>query len=57
MQVSLGFGIFTVIAAWHIDFAPRMQSRLQLEMRDAARSAETEALDRVAAEPETGNGG
>jgi hypothetical protein len=45
--LSLGFGIFTVIAAWHIDFAPRMQSRLRLEMSDATRRAEIDALNRV----------
>lgn len=47
LLLSLGFGIFTVIAAWHIDFAPRMQSRLRLEMNDATRRAEIEALNRV----------
>lgn len=47
MILSLGFGIYCVVLAWSLEFAPRMSSRMRLERRNAARDGEVEALDRI----------
>ncbi|MGD8328886.1 MAG: hypothetical protein PVJ49_05570 [Acidobacteriota bacterium] len=47
MILSLGFGIWTIVLARELEFAPRMKSRFQLEQREAARDGEIEALNRI----------
>lgn len=45
--LSLGFGIWTIVLAWSLEFAPRMESRFRLKQRAAARDGEIEALNRI----------
>ena len=45
--LSLGFGIWTIVLAWSLEFAPRMTSRFRLKQRAAARDGEIEALNRI----------
>ncbi|MFQ5742019.1 MAG: hypothetical protein ACE5HV_00340 [Acidobacteriota bacterium] len=47
LALSLGFGILSVIIAWHLDFAPRMKRRLRRQQQDAVRDCGIEALNRI----------
>lgn len=45
--LSLGFGIWTILLARELEFAPRMESRFRLKQRAAARDGEIDALNRI----------
>ena len=45
--LSLGFGIWTVFLARHLEFAPRMKSRFRHKENAAARDGEIDALNRI----------